>query len=148
MRHFEFYKEGLCDEFAGRHEITEEEIIEFGTRWDPQPFHTNLEAAKTSPFGGLVSPAVHLFSIAIGLVTKVPEEDKAAIVSGLGFDSIQLKAPARPGDTLRAKGTVVESRPSKSKPNIGIVKFYNELINQNEEVVFTYESTILVAKQI
>jgi len=147
MRYFEFYKKGLSDNFSGRHEITEEEITEFGNRWDSQPFHINPELAKNTSFGGLVSPAVHLFAIAIGLVTNVPEQDKSAIISGLGFDAIKLRLPVRPGDILRAKGTVIESRSSNRNPEAGIVKFFNELINQNNEVVFTYESTIMVAKK-
>ena len=127
MRYFEYYVEGLSSESSGRHLVTEEEIIEFGTRWDPQPFHTDVEAAKESPFGGLAASAVQLFSIAISLVTKVRKEDQAAIVSGLGFDSVQLKVPVRPGDELGAKGTVCETRASKSKPKWAWLNFIMSL---------------------
>ncbi len=67
MKYFEHFTLGLEAEAPGKHIVTEEEIIEFGTRWDSQPFHVDPEAAKDSLFGGLVACSVHLFAMAIGL---------------------------------------------------------------------------------
>jgi len=147
MRYFEYYTKGKEEVFERRHLVTAEEIMEFGERWDPQPFHTDPLAAEKSVFGGLVASATHLFSITCGLLTKVPEDKRGALVSGLGFTNMKLLAPARSGDELKAKGVVLESRVSKSRPEVGVVRFYNELINHKNEVVFSYESAALVVRQ-
>jgi acyl dehydratase len=148
MKYFEHFTLGLEKEAPGKHTVTEEEIIEFGTRWDAQPFHVDPEAAKDSVFGGLVACSVHLFAMAIGLWNRatVNEEDRTAAVSALGFNNMQLKTPARPGDELKSKSTVIERRSSTSKPNLGIVTFRNEVTNQNGELVIAYESTALIQK--
>jgi acyl dehydratase len=148
MKYFEHFTLGLEEEAPGRHIVTEEEIIEFGTRWDAQPFHVDPEAAKDSVFGGLVACSVHLFAMAIGLWNRatVNEEERTAAVSALGFNNMQLKTPARPGDELRSKSTVIERRSSTSKPNLGIVTFRNEVTNQNGDLVIVYESAALIQK--
>jgi len=148
MKYFEHFTLGLEEEAPGRHIVTEEEIIEFGTRWDSQPFHVDPEAAKDSVFGGLVACSVHLFAMAIGLWNRatVNAEERTAAVSALGFNNMQLKTPARPGDELKSKSTVIERRSSTSKPNLGIVTFRNEVTNQNGELVIVYESAALIQK--
>ena len=148
MKYFEHFTLGLEEEAPGRHIVTEEEIIEFGTRWDSQPFHVDAEAAKSSMFGGLVACSVHLFAMAIGLWNRatVNEEERTAAVSALGFNNMQLKTPARPGDELKSKSVVIERRSSTSKPNLGIVTFRNEVTNQNGELVIVYESAALIQK--
>jgi acyl dehydratase len=148
MKYFEHFTLGLEQEAPGKHIVTEEEIIEFGTRWDSQPFHVDPEAAKDSLFGGLVACSVHLFAMAIGLWNRatVNEEDRTAAVSALGFNNMQLKTPARPGDELKSKSTVIERRSSTSRPNLGIVTFRNEVTNQNGELVIAYESAALIQK--
>jgi acyl dehydratase len=148
MKYFEYFVIGLEEEAPGRHVVTEEEIIEFGTRWDSQPFHVDPEAAKTSVFGGLVACSVHLFAMAIGLWnSETANEDRAAAVSALGFNNMQLKTPARPGDELKSKSTVIERRSSVSKPHLGIVTFRNEVTNQNGELVLVFENTALLEKE-
>ena len=148
MKYFEHFMLGLEEEAPGRHIVTEEEIIEFGTRWDSQPFHVDPEAAKDSVFGGLVACSVHLFAMAIGVWNREPaHEDRAAAVSALGFNNMRLKRPARPGDELKCKSVVIERRSSNSKPNLGIVTFRNEVTNQNGELVFSFESSALIRKE-
>ena len=149
MKYFEHFTLGLEEEAPGRHIVTEEEIIEFGTRWDSQPFHVDPEAAKDSMFGGLVACSVHLFAMAIGLWNRatVNEEERTAAVSALGFNNMQLKTPARPGDELKSKSTVIERRSSTSKPNLGIVTFRNEVTNQDDVLVFSFENSALIRKE-
>jgi acyl dehydratase len=148
MKYFEHFALGLEEEAPGRHIVTEEEIIEFGTRWDSQPFHVDAEAAKSSMFGGLVACSVHLFAMAIGLWNRDPtHEDRTAAVSALGFNNMQLKTPARPGDELKSKSVVIERRSSTSKPNLGIVTFRNEVTNQKGELVFAFENSALIRKE-
>jgi len=148
MKYFEYFALGLEEEAPGRHIVTEEEIIEFGTRWDSQPFHVDPEAAKDSVFGGLVACSVHLFAMAIGLWNREPaHEDRTAAVSALGFNNMRLKAPARPGDELKCKSVVIERRSSVSKPHLGIVTFRNEVTNQHGELVLAFENSALIRKE-
>jgi acyl dehydratase len=148
MRFFEYYTLGHEESFPESYTITEEEIIEFGQRWDPQPFHTDKEAAKNSFFGGLVASSVHLFAVAVRLGTRLPEDQRAAAVSALGFTNVQLKSPARPGDVLTLHVRVIDSRESKSKPDLGVVGMYHELRNQNNEIVFVFDDAFLVKRKI
>ena len=137
------------NESPNKHIVTEEEIIEFGTRWDSHPFHVDPEAAKNSVFGGLVASSTHLFSVSIGLWNNlnVKDEDREAVVSALGFNNMKLKVPARQGDQLQAKTTVIKKRDSNSRPDLGILVFRNEIKNQNDELVLVYESAVLYRKE-
>ena len=149
MKYFEHFTLGLEEDAPGRHIVTQEEIIEFGTRWDSQPFHVDPEAAKQSVFGGLVASSVHLFAIASGLWNRetANAEERTAAVSALGFNNMQLKTPARPGDELKSRSTVIERRSSISKPHLGIVTFRNEVTNQDDVLVFSFENSALIRKE-
>src|SRR5262245_19302925 len=121
--------------------VTEAEIIEMGRRWDPQPFHTDPEAAASSFFGGLVAPTIHLF----GITTKLGmDQTSLAAVSNLGMTDVVTRLPVRPGDQLRFESTVLERRPSKSFPGTGVVRIHSRLRNQEDEVVFSFENAALV----
>jgi acyl dehydratase len=149
MKYFDDYELGDIQDSSQRHIVTEEEIIEFGTRWDYQPFHVDPEAAKDSLFGGLVASSTHLFSIAVSLWChpNVKDEDRAAAISALGFNNMKLKSPARPGDELKARATVIEKRLSKSNSAAGILAMQNEITNQRDELVFVYEHAGLYLKR-
>ena len=146
MRYFDYFEAGREEAFAISHTITQEEIVEFGQRWDPQPFHIDPVAAKDSIFGGLVASSVHLFAIAVKLGTCHPQEQRAAAVSALGFTNMHLKTPARVGDTLSLRIRVIDSRESNSKPDVGIVQMYHELYNQHGDIVFVFDDAFLVKK--
>jgi acyl dehydratase len=86
--------------------------------------------------------------MAIGLWNREPaDEDRAAAVSALGFNNMRLKTPARPGDELKCKSVVIERRSSASKPNLGIVTFRNEVTNQDDVLVFSFENSALIRKE-
>ncbi len=146
MKYFEHYTVGLEELMPETHTLSEDEIVEFGTRWDPQPFHTDRVAAEKSIFGGLVASTVHLFAVATKLGMSQPEEHKPAAVSALKFTNVHLKAPARPGDTLSLNIRVTGSRQSRSKPEIGIVEMYHELRNQRDELIFVFDDAFLVQR--
>jgi acyl dehydratase len=130
MRYFEYYE-------LGRE-------VEIGNRWDPQPFHTDIEAAKESYFGGLIASSVHLIAVAVSLATGVKDEDKTAAISSMGFNNMLQLTPTRPGDELSLRCKVLEQRLSKSKPNLGIINFGAEVFNQKNEIVFQTENAALV----
>ena len=141
MRYFEDFKVGESKVFEDSYLMTEEEIIEFGQRWDPQTFHTDKEAAKDSIFGGLVASSGHIInaSIRIGLL-----EDPADAVSALGFNKMKMAAPVRPGYVLKKYETILEARLSKSHSACGIVNALVEIKNQKEELACTFEAAFLV----
>jgi acyl dehydratase len=146
MKYFEDFTPGEQFRHTGTYVVTEAEIREVGERWDPQPFHVDPLAARRSVFGGLVASSVHLFAIVVAVGTAATEEPVAA-VSALGFDKLRLHAPARPGDELAVRATVVERRVSGSRPGLGIVRVARELVNQRDEVVFSDESAFLIERR-
>ena len=116
-----------------------------GKAWDPQPFHIDKDAAENSFFGGLIACTTHLFGISSKLSFSSSEE--WAAVSGLGITDVKNHAAARPGDTLELHATCIKKRDSESKPDLGIVEYYTELVNQNGEIVFSYVSSALHKKR-
>ena len=142
MRYYEDFEVGVWRTRSERYEVTQDEIVAMGTKWDPQPFHVDEEAAKTSEFGGLVASSVHLFAITVSL--SPIEGEPPAAVSALGFDNMRMRAPARPGDVLSYRSRVMRKRPSESRPGCGIVELEGELYNQDDQVVLSYENAALI----
>lgn len=148
MLYFEDVKLGLELTFDAVYHVTEEEIMEVGNRWDPQPFHIDREAAKDSIFGGLVASSGHVFLIWVSMGNDEIDKDKAIrSVSALGFNNLQWHAPIRPGDAIKSSFRITEARESKSRPELGVVKSDNRMFNQNDETVFTLECAFLVPKR-
>lgn len=149
MKYFEDFCLGQCQHSPKTHTVTEEEILEFGRRWDSQPFHTDKALAAQTEFGGLVASSTHLFAIAIGLWNDpgLPQQERTAAISALGFNNMKLRAPARPGDVLKSVTTVLQKRDSTSRPNAGILVFLNEVFNQANALVFEFESAALYVRR-
>ncbi len=127
---------------GGRYVVTEEEILEFGRRFDPQPMHTDPVAAKEGPFGGLVAPGCLTFAIRNALYNQLPV--RAALFAGLGLDQMLLPNPVRPGDVLGLEVEVLEARRSKSRPETGIVQTRQTVVNQEGETVLSMEARMIV----
>jgi len=147
LKFFEDFAVGELQMHDATYAVTEEEIIEFGRRWDPQPFHIDPVAAARSPFGGLVASSVHLFAMTVGISNAATRDDPVAAVSALGFDRMRLLGPARPGDELFVRAEVIDARPSNSQPALGVVRVRQDLVNQRDEVIFSCESAFLVARR-
>lgn len=141
-RYFEDYLPGSVHEF-GSVTIEESEIIEFGRRFDPQPFHTDPEAAKKTVFGGLIASGWHTASLAMRLLVD-NYVSRVASLGSPGVDEIRWRKPVRPGDTLSIRVTVLESKLSRSKPDQGAIRSYIEVLNQHREVVMTWKGIGLV----
>jgi acyl dehydratase len=122
----------------GSREVSRDEIIEFARRYDPQPFHTDEEAAKISIYGGLIASGWHTCAMVMRLLYDGLLAHAASLGSP-GVDSVRWLEPVRPGDTLHARMTIVDSRPSSSKPDRGTIKSKWEVLNQNDELVMTME---------
>lgn len=136
-RWFEDYVLGEVFEF-GHYLVTQEEIIEFAKRYDPQTFHTDPVAAKNSIFAGLVGSGWMSTAIAMRMMC----DDFLPVDSALGspgVDHLRWLVPVRPGDTLHMRATVIEVKPSRSKPGRGVVSIRQELMNQNNQIVMSLE---------
>ena len=134
-RFFEDYHEGNVYEF-GTITISEPEIIEFARRYDPQSFHLDREKATASQFGGIIASGWHTISLAMRLYVDHYLSHESSLDSP-GVDEIRWPKPVRPGDTLRIRITVLEARPSRSKPDRGIVRARVEAMNQKDELVLS-----------
>jgi acyl dehydratase len=126
--------------------IGEEEIMRFANEFDPQPFHIDKAAAAKSPYGGLIASGWHTCALAMRAVCD-GHLAKAAAMGSPGVDEIRWRVPVRPGDTLTCFVTVIEARPSRSKPDRGVVVSQTEMLNQNGEVVMTMRGMTLMRRR-
>ena len=113
--------------------LSEEDIVRFAREYDPQSYHTDAEAARRSPFGGLIASGWQTASICMRLMCDSYLLETSCVGSP-GLDELRWLKPVRPGDTLRLRTTVIEATPSAKQPNRGTVLFRWELFNQNGQV--------------
>jgi len=141
-RHFEDYVPGTVVE-VGPIAVTEAEVIDFGRRFDPQPFHVDLARAAQSPFGGLIASGWHTGSLMMRLLVDhfLP---RTAGLGSPGLDELRWLAPVRPGDALSLRITVLEANRSRSKPDRGMVRSLIEVLNQRRELVMTVRAMTLI----
>jgi acyl dehydratase len=133
--YFEDFEAGKTIE-VGKRSVSEEEIIAFATQFDPQPFHVDKAAAEKSFYGGIIASGWHTCSMMMRLVVDSVLRDSSSMGSP-GLEEIRWIKPVRAGDTLTVSITVLESRPSTSKPDRGVVVTQWEAKNQNGELVAT-----------
>lgn len=127
---------------TGTHLLTADEIKAFGRAYDPQPFHTDEEAAKGTFFKGLAASGWHTAAIAM----RLQVEHGPHIAGGMIGAGGELSWPqaARPGDEIRVESEVLEVRPSRSKPERGFVTLRSETKNQRDEVVQLFVVKLLI----
>ena len=126
----------VAQTFAGstRIRVDKERIKSFAAEFDPQPFHLDESAAQGSIFGGLAASGWHTEAMTMRLLVDSDFKPAGGIV-GAGFDDLRWPRPVRPGDELRVQSEVLEVRPSKSRPNQGVIKVRTTTLNQNGEAV-------------
>ncbi|MFD1647853.1 MaoC/PaaZ C-terminal domain-containing protein [Haloarchaeobius litoreus] len=105
----------------GTYRMTEAEIVEFASRYDPLPIHTDESVAEASEHGGLIASGFHTFS-AVNSVVTVEFKRDLAVVAGLGIDDLRWHAPVRPGDELTVELSIPELRRSETDPDRGIYR--------------------------
>lgn len=145
-RHFEDYLPGAVHR-CGPIGVEEADIVDFGRRFDPQPFHTDPQRAARSPLGGVVASGWHTASLMMRLLVDHFLPGQAGLASP-GVDELRWLAPVRPGDRLSVRITVTEARRSRSKPDRGIVQTFNEVTNQRSEPVMTVKTLVLMRCRI
>lgn len=134
-RYFEDFQAGDTVELGNR-QISAEEIIAFAREYDPQPFHIDPVAAQNTIFEGLAASGWHTVAIFMRLLVDGLLNHTISMGSP-GIDEIRWPRPVRPGDTLHARFTAVECIPSRSRPNMGIIRGKGEMTNQQGETVMT-----------
>jgi acyl dehydratase len=145
VRYFEDFKPGDVIELGSR-TISKERILAFAQEFDPQPFHTDEEAAKRSIYGGLLASGWHTGSLLMRILNDGLLKDTASLGSP-GVDELRWLKPVRPGDVLSARMTVLESIPSRSKPDRGLIRSLMELRNQHNEIVLTVRGLSLLGRR-
>lgn len=138
MQYYEDIEIGAARDI-GSHTFSEQAIIDFARQFDPQPFHIDPEAAKTSAFGGLIASGWHTASTVMRMIVDSAVELEASLGSP-GFDDLAWLKPVRPGDTIRGRMTCIDKTPSRSRPGIGSGRFLIEAFNQKDELVMRYTS--------
>ena len=145
-RFFEDWTVGDRIEHEIRRTVTETDNLLFSTMThNPQPLHIDLEAAKASEFGQILVNGTFTFALMVGL--SVGETTLGTLVANLGYDKLVMPRPVFIGDTMRATSEVVELKPSRSRPEAGIVTFRHELINQRGEVVCSCLRSAMVKRK-
>jgi acyl dehydratase len=134
-RAFEDFEPGQIFEFGGI-TVEADEIVEFARRYDPQYFHVDPEAAKESPFGGLIASGWHTAAIFMRMYVDAILADTISMGSP-GVEEIRWLVPVRPGDTLRGRATILETTPSSKRDDRGTVRARFETLNQDGDVVMT-----------
>ena len=134
MQYFEDYVVGTKSSF-GRYEVTREEVIEFASKYDPQPFHLSDDAAAKTYFGRLSASGWHTCAMLMRMLVENMKDQKTASLGSPGLESLQWKKPVYPGDVLRVETELFEKRRSKSRPEMGITKNRVQVFNQNDELV-------------
>lgn len=144
-RYFEDYIAGHIHEF-GSIGVTEEEIIEFARRYDPQPFHTDPHAARDTQFGGVIASGWQTAGLMMRLVVDHYLSRVASLASP-GLDELRWTRPVRPGDMLSVRATVIETRPSATRPDRGLVRTFFEVLNQHGEVVMSVKAMNMLKRR-
>lgn len=126
--------------------LTESAIIDFALKYDPQRFHTDVEAAKESPYGGLISSGFQTLALGFRMFFNTGFVSDTGLGSG-GIEDLRWLLPVRPGDTLHTKVLVAGKRESKSNPDRGILNLEYTVYNQREEAVLTMKSMAFVMRQ-
>ena len=119
-----------------KRKLSEEDIVRFAREYDPQTYHTDPEAARATPFGGLIASGWQTCGVTMRLMCDGYLLETSCTGSP-GLEELRWLKPVRPGDTLRLKTTVLESTPSARQANRGTVLFLWETFNQNDEVVLS-----------
>jgi acyl dehydratase len=131
---------------TGSVEVNEAEIVAFAARYDPQPMHTDPQAAVRGPFGGLIASGWHTAAMVMRLFVDSHLLGDAPVL-GLGVDELRWPKPVRPGDIIQAEMEIVSVTPSQSRPDHGTVRIKITARNQHGEIVFVMTPMLWVPRR-
>ena len=140
MRHYaEDFGIGRRHVSAG-YRISEPDIIEFAQKYDPQYYHLDAEAARSSQFGGLISSGLQNIALCWKLAYETGLFDDA-VIAGIGLDEIRWLKPVHAGDVVRVEFLLLNSRRSRTHPDGCISVFQYEMRNQRDDIVVSLKMT-------
>lgn len=131
----------------GRYEVTREEVVEFASKYDSQPFHLSDEAAAKTYFGRLSASGWHTCAMMMRMLVDNMGNTQQASLGSPGIDELRWLKPVYPGDTLRVESEVIEKTPSRSRPEMGSFKSRATIFNQHDEPVMTVKSIGLIRRR-
>lgn len=131
---------------SGRLQVDAEQIKSFAKQFDPQPFHLDEEAAKGTIFRGLAASGWHTAALTMRLLAEGEFRPADGII-GVGFDELSWPRPVRPGDELHLASEVLEVRPSKSRPDRGLIRVRTTTFNQKDEAVQIFTGNLIVPRR-
>lgn len=131
---------------SGSHTLTESEIIQFASVYDPQPFHTDPVAAKDTFFQGLCASGWHTAAVTMKLFVT-GEFQLVGGQIGAGVDQLKWPVPTRPGDTLSVESRVLETRQLKSRPDRGLARVEITARNQRGEIAQQMVANVLAFRR-
>ena len=143
LLYFEDLAPGITAAF-GRYEVTRAEVIEFATKYDPQPFHLSDEAAAQTHFGRISASGWHTCAMIMRMLVDNMTVRKQAGLGSPGLDELRWLRPVYPGDTLRLETELIDKTPSRSRPEMGSFRSEVRVFNQDDVLVATMKSIGLI----
>jgi acyl dehydratase len=144
MQYYEDLVVGTVSSY-GRYEVTREEVVEFASKYDPQAFHLDDEAAAATHFGRLSASGWHTAAMTMAMTVANLTANKQAGLGSPGIDELRWIKPVYPGDTLRCENLLLEKRRSKTRPEMGLLKGETKVYNQHDELVMSFKALGMIA---
>lgn len=144
MIYYEDIEVGAKQSF-GRYEVTREEVTDFASKYDPQPFHLDDEAAGKTHFGRLSASGWHTCAMTMAMLVENMKSQTQAGLGSPGVDQLKWLRPVYPGDTLRCETEVIEKRRSRSRRDMGLFKSHIRVFNQDDAPVLEMTSNGLIS---
>ena len=145
-QYFDDFVAGSVHDYGPTGPVTAAEIIDFARKYDPQPIHVDPDWARTGPFGGLIASGWHTAALTMRLLVDSYLPAAASLASP-GIDELRWVRPVRPGDVLSVRVTVLEARPSRSKPDRGLIRSRIEVLDGEGLVVMTLVALNMVRRR-
>ncbi|HVZ51330.1 MAG TPA: MaoC family dehydratase [Pseudolabrys sp.] len=143
--HWEDFQAGAIAIYGPRR-VTREEIIAFAAEFDPQPMHLDEAAASATLLGGLAASGWHSCCILMRMIADGFLLESSSM-GGPGVDEVRWLKPLRPGTQVRIRATVLDTRASKSRPEMGLVKFLFEMLDDNDTVLTDLTTTLMLGRR-
>jgi acyl dehydratase len=144
-RHWEDFAAGAVAVYGPRL-VTREEIVAFAAEFDPQPMHLDEAAAAATLLGGLAASGWHSCCLLMRIIANGFILDSHSM-GAPGIEEVRWLKPLRPGTRVRVRATVLETRASNSRPELGFVRSLFEMLDEQDNVLTTLESSLMIARR-
>ena len=135
------------DKLFGHYDVTREEVLEFATKYDPQPFHLSDEAAARTHFGRIAASGWHTAAMTMRVIVDELSREPQSGLGSPGVDELRWLKPVYPGDRLTVRGSIIDKTPSRSKPELGTIRTNTSVTNQDGVEVMRYTSIVLMRRR-